>query len=108
MDRHAHVFNVVEDYLRNTYAIEESLLQDLMKVQRNYIIKYADTKSYPKDIELKHDVFGYVHGIADIDTPAVYKFDFPEDKDMSLMQFCEQIFFARRRNFGKAWVTHVC
>jgi hypothetical protein len=24
---------------------------------------------------------------------------------MTLEKFCEQIFFARRRNFGKAWVT---
>ena len=31
--------------------------------------------------------------------------DFPEDKEQSLERFCEQIFFARRRNFGKAWLT---
>jgi hypothetical protein len=107
MDKHEHIFDVVEDYLRNTYDIEESLLQDLMNVQRNYIIRYSDTKSYPKKLELKHDIFGYVQDIADIYSPAAYEFDFPEDKDMSLMQFCEQIFFARRRNFGKAWVTRV-
>ena len=34
-----------------------------------------------------------------------HTFDFPEDKDMSLARFCEQIFFARRRNFGKAWIA---
>jgi len=105
MDKHDHLFNVVEDYLRKNYELEESLFQDLMKVQRNYIIRYSDTKSYPKKIELKHDIFGYVQDIADINDAATYDFDFPEDKDMSLAQFCEQIFFARRRNFGKAWVT---
>jgi hypothetical protein len=46
-----------------------------------------------------------VQDIAELNTAATYEFDFPEDKDMSLQQFCEQIFFARRRNFGKAWVT---
>ena len=76
-----------------------------MTVQRNYLIKYTDAKQYPKSIELQHDIFGYVQGVSELDSPATYLFDFPEDKDMSLQQFCEQIFFARRRNFGKAWVT---
>jgi hypothetical protein len=99
------MFDVIEDYLRTTYDIEESLLNDLMTVQRNYLIKYADCQSYPKKIELQHDIFGYVQGTTELDTAATYEFDFPEDKAMSLQQFCEQIFFARRRNFGKAWVT---
>jgi radical SAM superfamily enzyme YgiQ (UPF0313 family) len=105
MNKHDIIFDVLEKYLRTTYDIEESLLNDLMTVQRNYFIKYADCQSYPKKIELKHDIFGYVQGTAELDTAATYQFDFPEDKDMSLHQFCEQIFFARRRNFGKAWVT---
>ena len=105
LDKHNDIFDVVERYLRSTYDLPESLLNDLMTVQRNYLIKYTDAKQYPKTIELKHDIFGYVQGTNDIDSPATYLFDFPEDKDMSLQQFCEQIFFARRRNFGKAWVT---
>lgn len=60
-----------------------------------------------KRLDLNHDIFGYVQDAVDLDTPASYDFDFPEDKDMSLQQFCEQIFFARRRNFGKAWVTRL-
>jgi radical SAM superfamily enzyme YgiQ (UPF0313 family) len=105
MNKHDIIFDVLEKYLRTTYDIEESLLNDLMTVQRNYFIKYADCKSYPKKIELKHDIFGYVQGTSDLNDSATYEFDFPEDKDMSLQRFCEQIFFARRRNFGKAWVT---
>jgi hypothetical protein len=58
-------------------------------------------------IEFDHDIAGYVQGVCDIDTPSTYEFDFPEDKDMSLQRFCEQIFFARRRNFGKAWIQKV-
>ena len=105
MNKHDIIFGVLEKYLRTTYDIEESLLNDLMTVQRNYFIKYADCQSYPKKIELKHDIFGYVQGTADLNDSATYEFDFPEDKDMNLQRFCEQIFFARRRNFGKAWVT---
>lgn len=105
LNKHDDMFDVIEDYLRTTYNIEESLLNDLMTVQRNYLIKYSDCSAYPKKIELQHDIFGYVQGVTELDTAATYEFDFPEDKDMSLQQFCEQIFFARRRNFGKAWVT---
>ena len=105
LNKHDDMFDAIEDYLRTTYDLEESLLNDLMTVQRNYLIKYSDCRAYPKKIELQHDIFGYVQGTTELDTAAIYEFDFPEDKDMSLQQFCEQIFFARRRNFGKAWVT---
>jgi hypothetical protein len=30
-----------------------------------------------------------------------YKFEFSDDKDMSLPKFLELIYFSRRRNFGK-------
>ncbi len=76
-----------------------------MTVQRNYLIKYNGIQSYPRLVELKHDIFGYVQNMTELDSAATYHFDFPEDTNMSLQQFCEQIFFARRRNFGKAWVT---
>ena len=77
----------------------------MMTLQRNYLIDHVNIKSYPKIIKFKHDIVGYVQGQCDIDTPAEYEFDFPEDKDMNLKRFCEQLFFARRRNFGKAWLT---
>jgi hypothetical protein len=106
LDKHDHVFNVIESFLKEHYSfLSESLLHDMMAVQRNYLIKYADANSYPRHITLNHDIFGYVQDACDLSNAADYHFDFPEDKDMSLQQFCEQIFFARRRNFGKAWVT---
>ena len=55
-------------------------------------------------IEFEYDIPGYVQNETDLKS-ATYEFDFPEDKNMSLQRFCEQIFFARRRNFGKAWIT---
>ena len=105
LNKHDTIFDIVENYLRSTYDLEESLLNDLITVQRNYFINYAERQSYPKKINLQHDIFGYVQGTAELNDSATYEFDFPEDKDISLQQFCEQIFFARRRNFGKAWVT---
>jgi hypothetical protein len=87
------------------FPLEKDLHDDLMTLQRNYLIDYTQAQSYPKKINFKHDIFSYLQGQGELEQPASYDFDFPEDKNMSLQKFCEQIFFARRRNFGKAWVT---
>jgi hypothetical protein len=71
------------------------------------LIDYNEISSYPKIIEFKSDILGYLQEHLSLNTSAKYEFDFPEDKEMSVEQFCEQIFFARRRNFGKAWLTKV-
>lgn len=104
--KHEHIFNVVENFMRTEYNfLEKELLDELMLLQRNYLIDYTQAKTYPKILNFKYDIFGYLQGQNDLYNPSQYEFDFPEDKDMSLAKFCEQIFFARRRNFGKAWVT---
>ena len=105
--KHKHVFDLIDRFVRENFNIEEGVLNDLLYFQRKFLINYEDSKTYPLTIEFDHDIAGYVQGVCDIDTPSTYEFDFPEDKDMSLQRFCEQIFFARRRNFGKAWIQKV-
>lgn len=104
-DKHNHVFNVVEKFLRNEFDIEESLLQDLMTFQRLFLIDYNEIGNYTKTVSFKHDIPGYVQNTNELTDSCTYEFEFPEDHDMSLQRFCEQIFFARRRNFGKSWIT---
>jgi radical SAM superfamily enzyme YgiQ (UPF0313 family) len=104
-DKHKHVFDVIEDFLRTEFDIEESLLQELMIFQRNYLVDHKDIANYPKVLSFKHDIPSYVQDASELVSPCEYEFDFPEDKDQSLQRFCEQIFFARRRNFGKSWIT---
>jgi hypothetical protein len=103
--KHDHIFNVIEDFLRKEFDIEESLLNELMILQRNFLIDYNQAATYPRIIKFNHDILGYVQDTNDLNDTAEYFFEFPEDKNMSLARFCEQIFFARRRNFGKAWVS---
>jgi len=81
------------------------LFQDLMLFQRKFLINFEDKADYPMNIEFEHDISGYLQDHCELETHAEYEFDFPEDKEQSLERFCEQIFFARRRNFGKAWLT---
>jgi len=104
--KHKHIFDLIDKFL-NEFMLPDDLHNQLIMLQRNFLIDYNDIANYPKALEFKNDVLGYVQNISELSDSATYEFDFPEDKDMSLQRFCEQIFFARRRNFGKAWLRKV-
>jgi radical SAM superfamily enzyme YgiQ (UPF0313 family) len=105
--KHNHIFNIIEQFLRKEFDIEESLLNDLITFQRLFLIDYKSVKNYSLKLEVNNDILGYLQDNTELKKQAVYEFEFPENKEMSLQQFCEQIFFARRRNFGKAWITRL-
>ena len=104
--KHTQVFDLIDKFVTENFELPEDILKDLLFVQRKFLINYEECNSYPLNIELKNDIIGYVQGDA-LENTVAYEFDFPENKSMSLQQFCEQIFFARRRNFGKSWVTRL-
>lgn len=106
VDKHNHVFEVIEKFLKsNDFGLDELLLNDLLKFQRLFLIDYKDAKNYPRKEKFNNDILGYLQNNEELKNTVTYEFDFPEDKNMSLQRFCEQIFFARRRNFGKSWLT---
>jgi hypothetical protein len=76
-----------------------------MKFQSTFLVDHKKIQQYPQVLSFNHDIMGYIQTNMQLNNKVSYEFDFPEDKDMSLQRFCEQIFFARRRNFGKSWVT---
>jgi radical SAM superfamily enzyme YgiQ (UPF0313 family) len=104
--KHGHVFDLIDEFVKINFMLPDDILDDLLLVQRKFLINHEECANYPLQIELKNDIMGYVQGDVLANTVA-YEFDFPEDKSMSLQQFCEQIFFARRRNFGKSWITKI-
>jgi hypothetical protein len=105
--KHKQVFDMIERFVKERYGdlLSHELFQDLMLFQRKFLINFEDKADYPMNIQFEHDISGYLQDQCELETPAEYEFDFPEDKEQSLERFCEQIFFARRRNFGKAWLT---
>jgi hypothetical protein len=105
-NKHDYVFDMVKRFLTTNFAIEDTLINDLIILQQNFFIDYKQITQYPKQIRLSHDIPKYVQEDIELQKEIVYTFDFPENKNMSLQQFCEQIFFARRRNFGKAWLSY--
>ena len=105
MGKHEYIFNLVEKFVKIHFDLDDSLVKDLLTLQKNYFIDYKEIHNYPKKIKLNHDIPKYVLEEVEFNKEIVYNFDFPENKNVSLQQFCEQIYFARRRNFGKAWLT---
>lgn len=103
--KHKHVFEVVEEFMRDNFELDEDILQELLTIQKTFVVNHSRISEYPLIVESKLDILGYIQHDTELNKSSKYEFDFPEDKTMSLQRFCEQIFFARRRNFGKAWVT---
>jgi putative methyltransferase len=103
--KHHHAFEVIDEFVKENFEIPEDIHNELMLLQKTFLIDYAGIGQYPKTINFKYDLMGYIQNGTELLKDSIYHFDFPEDKNMSLARFCEQIFFARRRNFGKAWIT---
>jgi len=106
-NKHYHIFKLIDNFLYNNFNLDHDLHKELITFQKIFLIDYNKISEYPKVLNFKHDIPGYVQDAVNLQSyfSCSYEFDFPEDKNQSLQRFCEQIFFARRRNFGKAWLT---
>ena len=62
-------------------------------------------QSYPLTLNSNYDFLSYIQDVGELESPATYSFEFPADKNMIIKTFCQKIFFDRRKNFGKAWIT---
>jgi radical SAM superfamily enzyme YgiQ (UPF0313 family) len=101
------LYDVLEKFLQR-YNLPEDLLVSLMKLQRNYYIKYNDRNQYPMNLDVGYNIWDYLSFNQPLEkTATTYRLDFPEDKTMSLNRFLELFYFARRRNFGKATVDRI-
>ena len=57
--------------------------------------------------QFDYDFLGYLLDGTELATPVVYGFDTVEDKTMSQDRFLENIYFGRKRNFGKTTITRI-
>jgi hypothetical protein len=100
-----HVFNIIDNFVRTTYTIDSNILEQLLQFQRNYVIDYKDLPALPIKQTFDYDFLGYLLDNSDIATSCVYQFDTGEDKTMSIERFLENMYFGRKRNFGKTTIT---
>jgi len=104
-DRVAYVFDSVDRFVKSHYNIDKHILDQLMQFQRNYVIDYRDLKTLPIKQKFDYDFLGYILDDEPINHTCTYTFDTVEDQDMSMDRFLENMYFARKRNFGKTTIT---
>jgi hypothetical protein len=102
-----HVFESLDNFLNTHYNIDSAVKNQLLEFQRNYVIDYRDLGAYPVQMTSDYDFLGYIQDDAKLKNTTIYKFDTAEDKNMSQDRFLENMYFGRKRNFGKTNITRI-
>jgi radical SAM superfamily enzyme YgiQ (UPF0313 family) len=100
-----YVFDSLDKFLDTHYNIDSAVKVQLLAFQRNYVIDYRDLGTYPVTKTFDYDFLGYIQDDAELSAVTVYQFDTQEDSDMSEDRFLENMYFGRKRNFGKTTIT---
>lgn len=103
--KYEYVFSLIEKFVHEHFPADYN--NDLLKFQKLYVIDYDKIPEYALVENFEYDFLGYLFEDADMINSSVYKFEFSEDKNISLDRFLENIYFGRKRNFGKALVEKV-
>jgi hypothetical protein len=102
-----YVFDSLDKFLQSHYNIDLQVKNQLLQFQRNYVIDYRDLGTLPITQSFDYDFLGYIQDNAALKTPTVYQFDTVEDPNMSEDRFLENMYFGRKRNFGKTNITRI-
>jgi hypothetical protein len=100
-------FELVEKFIKHHYNLDQSLLQQLLAFQRNYVIAYPDLPNLPVTQKFDYDFLGYLLDNSQLDRSCEYQFDTVEDRTMSQDRFLENVYFGRKRNFGKSFISRI-
>lgn len=99
----SEIFKTVENFI-DRYFDDKELKKQILDFQKNYFISYDTIKNYPLVEYYDYDFINYLRG-GNLYNHTSIKFEFLENKEMSEAEFFENIYFRRRRNFGKAHIT---
>jgi hypothetical protein len=83
------------------------MLQQLLAFQRNYVIAYSDLPTLPVCKKFDYDFLGYLLDNQNLGQSCEYQFDTQEDRTMSQDRFLENVYFGRKRNFGKSFISRI-
>ena len=103
--RYEYVFDLIARFVTNEFELESNCLNQLLLFQKNYVINYDDISKFPYTAEFDYDFLGYILDDTALETSVKYNFEFHESSDISLDRFLENIYFGRKRNFGKTLIT---
>lgn len=104
-NQYSRCFNVLENFYKEQFPHHDRYFEDLFFIQKNYYIQYTRLHEYPIIKKLNFNILEFVQSNTHLNTPSTYKFDIMENKNMSINTYCENLWFGRRRNFGKSIIT---
>jgi hypothetical protein len=79
---------------------------DLRKITDAYVVRHDRLAAYPLQVHTDSNIWEHIITGAELtDRLYPYLFEFPEDTQQSLPIFLQNIYYARRRNFGKAQIS---
>jgi hypothetical protein len=103
LENHDEVHGYIENFISENYTIEPMLLQDLQILTRNYVTKRSQVTDYPKVLSLNTNIIDYlftkINKIDYSDYSATVSYT--EDINLPKSIYLENIYFGRRRAFGK-------
>lgn len=106
LDIHANnkydlIHESMENFFRTKFSdkISDDLLENLVELQQSYVVRYGQFE--PQQKNLSYNLYDYLLGAELQQQPTTYVLDFPEDKTQDKSTFLQNIFYSRRRNFGK-------
>jgi radical SAM superfamily enzyme YgiQ (UPF0313 family) len=103
--KYDYVFNLIERFVKSEFNINEPWIDQLLQFQRNYVVNYESILEFPYTQKFDYDFLGYILDDSKLECAVDYKFEFHESNDISLDRFLENIYFGRKRNFGKSLIT---
>jgi radical SAM superfamily enzyme YgiQ (UPF0313 family) len=109
LENHELVHEIMYDFIINTFKIDSSVLSDLRNLSSLYIVVRSDAHNYPKEITLNTNIISYIFENelelkhSDYEGVATYNDDCLLPKSVYL----ENLYFARRRAFGKTTLKHI-
>lgn len=103
-------FKSIREFVANEYSwiLSDEMFTDLVKFQENYVIRSNALTSYSRRIEFIYNIHEFISSDAELETSnPIYSFEFPEDKNQTISVFLQNVYFSRRRNFGKALISNI-
>ena len=84
------IFFNIQEYLE-TLDLELSMIEDLIEFQKSYIITFDKINQYPFTKHFNLNILEYLNNDSELLKSTNYRFDFPENKQMSKETFLENI-----------------
>ena len=99
-----HVLDLVDEFVTKNYQLDPVLKSQLIEYQKNCIVWHEKIKQLPIKREFDFDFRGYLDQNTELSTPVIVEFDFPEDKNITSSKFYENIYYGRKRGFGRSYM----